>query len=370
MEITISQNKLIKALNVVSKVAGVGINSTTLPILNNILIRAKNNQVVLIATNLEMAVTEYITVSELIEGEMTIPAKLLTEFIGHLPRDTEVKLVKKDNKVVIKAGKYSSILNSMSAEDFPELPEINEENSVIFRVNASELKDVISSVIIACSNNTTRPVLTGVYFNTYNGSLYLSATDGYRLAEKRFINNVQSEVKAIIPATSLQEVLRVLNEEVDEVEILFDEMQVRFRIGDIEITSKLIDGSYLEYRGLIPKETKIQAIIPRDEMQRAVKLAASFARSSGGSINCESRADENILSVSAVANEFGENNTEIEVEVQDNARVTFNSKFLLDVLNVMNSEKIMFGFSEKITPLLVKENGNEDFVYIIMPQHE
>ena len=371
MEILIEQSKLNKALNVVSKVAGGGgLGTPTLPILNNILIRAKDGKVSLTATNLEMSIVEYVDVDEMIEGELTVPAKLLTEFVGNLPRDEKIKITKKENKVVVKAGRYSSTLNSLSSEDFPELPEINEEEAVIFMVRTEELKEAISSVIIACSNNTTRPVLTGVYFNTFNNALYLSATDGYRLAEKRFIIDVKSEIKAIVPAVSLQEVLRSLSDEVDEVEILFDALQVRFRIGDIEITSKLIDGSYLEYRGLIPADTKIKAVIPRSEMQRVTKLAASFARNSGGSINCEAKADENVLSVAAVANEFGENNSEIEVEVEEDAKVTFNSKFLLDVLNVMNTDEILFGFSEKISPLLIRDNKKDDYLYIIMPQHE
>ena len=371
MELEIKQNILNKALNIVSRVAGGGgaLSGPYLPILNNILIRVKDKKVSLTATNLEIAVVEYVEAEKLTEGEITVPAKLLTDFVGNLPKDENVKIIKNENKVVVKAGRYSSTLNTMNSEDFPELPEIDEDKAIKFIMGVEQLKEAIGSVIIACSNNTTRPVLTGVCFNTFQGDLYLVATDGYRLAEKKFIKDIKSELKAVVPANSLQEVLRSLSDDVDEVEILINEAQARFRIGEIEITSKLIDGSYVDYRGLIPKENKINARIERLEMQRVVKLAASFAKTTGGAINCETKADEGVLTVAAVANEMGENNSEIEVDVEESAKITINSKFLLDVLNVLGGDEVLFSFSDKIAPLVIKDAEKDDYVYIVMPQY-
>ena len=235
MEIKILQEKLAKALNTVSRVAAG--SRATLPILSNVLIRVDDNKVTLTTTNLDMAVVSYLPASQSKNGVITVPARLMAEFVGNLPRGEVVEIGANNDKVTIKAGGYTSTINGASAEDFPELPEIDEAKAVKFQMGVEEFKEGLSQVMIAASNDTTRPALTGVYFNTFEGSLYLAATDGYRLAERKFIDKVSSEVMAIVPAVSLQEVLRSLSDDVTEIELLFDETQVRFRLGEIEITS-------------------------------------------------------------------------------------------------------------------------------------
>ena len=254
-----------------------------------------------------------------------------------------------------------------AAEDFPELPEIEDEKVVKFRMGAEEFKEGLAQVMVAASNDTTRPALTGVYFNTADGALYLAATDGYRLAERRFIEKVEAEVMAIVPTSSLQEVVRNLGEDVGEIEIWFDETQVRFRLGDIEVTSKLIDGSFPDYRQLIPKETEINLKVKRDELTRITKLAALFAKEVGGSIICEARAEKNEFLVSSVANELGENTSEIKTEIDTDGKVTLNSRFLLDALNVLDGKEVEFGFSNKLDPVVLRGKGVEKYVHIIMP---
>ncbi len=279
MEIKILQEKLAKALNTVSRVAAG--SRATLPILNNVLIRVDDNKVSLTTTNLDMAVVSYLPASQSKNGVITAPARLMAEFVGNLPHGEVVEIGASADKVTIKAGGYTSTINGTPADDFPELPEIDESKVVKFQMSAEDFKAGLSQVMIAASSDTTRPALTGVYFNTFEGSLYLAATDGYRLAERKFIEKVNSDVMAIVPAASLQEVLRSLSDDVTEIELWFDEAQVRFRLGEIEITSKLIDGSFPDYRQLIPKQTEINLGLKRDELVRITKLAALFAKEVG-----------------------------------------------------------------------------------------
>ena len=251
MEIEAESGKLAKALGVVSRVAAGA--KTTLPILNNVLIRVDDGKVTLSTTNLDMAVVVYLPVSASKNGVMTVPAKLVAEFTSNLPKGETVKMTTEGMKVVMKAGRYSSTLNGTLADDFPELPGIEEEKAVRFKMGVDEFKTGVNEVAVASSNDMTRPALTGVYFNTDKGSLYAAATDGYRLAERKLIEKVESEIRAIVPSSSLAEVLRSVSDGVDEIEILFDETQVRFRLGEVEITSKLIDGSFPYFRQFIPK---------------------------------------------------------------------------------------------------------------------
>ncbi len=369
MEIKIEQDKLAKALNSVSRVAA-GARST-LPILNNVLIRVDNGRMSLTTTNLDMAVVSYLLAKDCQDGVVTVPARLIAEFVSNLPRSEKVEIVAEGAKATIKAGGYKSIINGALADDFPELPGIDEEKAVKFVMGAEDFKAGLSQVMIASSNDTTRPALTGVYFNTFENGLYLAATDGYRLAEKKLVEKVENEVSAIVPSSSLQEVLRNLGDDVDEVEILFDESQVRFRLGDLEVTSKLIDGSFPDYRQLIPKETDIQLELKRDELVRITKLAALFAKEVGGSITCETNVDSGMFQVASVANEFGENSSQIKTEVEADGLVTLNSRFLLDALNAVGGKKIVFGFSARLDPVVLRgkeEGGSGDtYVHIIMP---
>lgn len=365
MEITIIQKRLAKALSIMSRVA---LNSRTgLPILNNVLLRAEGNQLTLTATNLELATVSYLTAKVEKEGTITVPARLMAEFVANLPKDDDVNISTKDGKMTVSAGKYKSTINGIAADDFPELPKIDEKKAVQFRVGVDVLKESINEVSVAASNDMTRPALTGVYFNTFDGALYMAATDGYRLTDKRFIDEVKSEVKAIVPASALQEVLRSISDDVEEVEIMFDETQVRFLIGDVEVMSKLIDGSFPDYRQLIPKNTEIEVEVDRNELLRMVKVAALFARDSGGSVVCETKSAEGVFSVGAVASELGENKTDLKVEVDSDGKVTVNSRFLMDALNVLLVDKIRFGFSGKLTPVVLRGVGSDNYTHLVMP---
>ena len=358
MEITIIQKRLAKALSIMSRVA---LNSRTgLPILNNVLLRAEGNQLTLTATNLELATVSYLTAKVEKEGTITVPARLMAEFVANLPKDDDVNISTKDGKMTVSAGKYKSTINGIAADDFPELPKIDEKKAVQFRVGVDVLKESINEVSVAASNDMTRPALTGVYFNTFDGALYMAATDGYR-------DEVKSEVKAIVPASALQEVLRSISDDVEEVEMMFDETQVRFLIGDVEVMSKLIDGSFPDYRQLIPKNTEIEVEVDRNELLRMVKVAALFARDSGGSVVCETKSAEGVFSVGAVASELGENKTDLKVEVDSDGKVTVNSRFLMDALNVLLVDKIRFGFSGKLTPVVLRGVGSDNYTHLVMP---
>ena len=363
MEIEVTQEKLSKALNNVSRIA---VGKVTLPILNNVLIRVSDKKVSLVTTNLDMAIVDYLPVSSSKDGVITVPAKLLAEFVSNLPRGEKIKITAKDEKITITSGKYKSTINGSPADDFPELPEIDEKKAVVFKLGIDEFKNGISEVAIATSNDLARPALTGIYFNTDDNVLAIAATDGYRLAEKKLVKNVKSEIGVIVPANSLQEVLRSINDEMDEIEISFNEDLVRFRMGEVEIISKLIDGSFPDYRRLIPKDNKIVLELNRDELVRVTKLAALFARSVNGAIVCEAKKP-NSFSVKSVASELGENDSSIEVDVKEEGKINLNSRFLTDALNALDEKDVVFEFSNSISPVLLKNKKSSDYTHIIMP---
>ncbi len=363
MELTVTQENLNRALSAVGRVAS---TKTQLPILSNILLRTDGNRLLVAATNLEIASTQYIGAKIIKPGAITIPARLVSEFISSLPKESiELKVV--NDNLHIKCGKYSSIINGFIADDFPELPTINEKSSIQYSINVDDFKHAVGQTIITTSNDSTRPVLTGVYWNSHEGSLYLAATDGYRLAERCLVET-KSDVSAIIPTQTLQEVLRNITDDQNEIDILFDETQVRFRIGEAEIISRLIDGNFPNYRQLVPKSNETTIIINKSEFIRITKVAGLFARESGGSITLTADKEKSSLSIHSVASQLGENTSEASAKVTSDGQITLNSRYLSEALAVVDGDDVEFGFSGKIAPCVIKStNPKTDYYHIIMP---
>ncbi len=363
MELTVKQENLTRALLAVGKVAN---TKTQLPILSNILLRTDGNRLLIAATNLEIAITQYIGAKIIKPGAITIPARLMTEFISSLPKESvELKVI--NDNLHIKSGTYTSIINGFIADDFPELPTINETSSIQYSIKVEDFKKAVSQTIITASNDSTRPVLTGVYWHSYNGQLYLAATDGYRLSERRLVET-KSDLSVIIPTQTLQEVLRNITDDSNEVDILFDETQVRFRINEAEIISRLIDGNFPDYRQLVPANSETTVTLDKSDFIRITKIAGLFARESGGSVTLSADKAGNTLSIHSIASQLGENTSKASADVTSDGQITLNSRYLSEALSVIDGEKVTFGFSGKIAPCIIKSTEpNTDYYHIIMP---
>lgn len=363
MELTVTQKNLARALSDCARVASA---RAGLPVLGNILLKTDNSGLYIAATNLEIAATVKIGAKVDTPGAITVPAKLITELVSNLPNDN-VTLTTKNHILTAVCGGYTSSVNGIDADEFPELPAIEEKNSVQYAIATEVFKKSVTQTLFACSSDTTRPVLTGVYWHSHDGHLYIVGTDGYRLAEKR-ITTTQSELTAIVPTTALQEVLRSLHDGIEEIEVLFDETQVRFRAGSNEITSRLIEGNYPDYRQLIPKNNPTNTTVPLAECVRMTKLASLFARDTGGSITITTDADTSEFSIKSTASEMGESNAKIVTTVEGGGAVSLNSRYLNDVLSVIDTDTITISYGAKLSPITIKPDTKDtDYQTIIMP---
>ncbi len=360
MKVTLTQENLSKALNIVSRIAS---SRTTLPILNNILIKTEDGKLVLAATNLEVAIIEKIPAKIDRDGIFTAPSKLITEFITNLPK-TNVEIEYNNNKITITAGNYRSVVNTMAADEFPALPE--PKTSTFIKIPTSTFKKAVNGTALVASSDTTRPILTGVYVHTFNNKLYMAATDGYRLAEKE-ISPLDKEVSAIVPASTLNDVVRIITDDTEEVIVNFSDDHISFVVGDATITSRLIDGNFINYRQLIPSKTDVVATLDHGEFVRITKISELFARESAGSITLKVSSDTSTLSIHSITSELGENDSEAEATVKGDGVITLNSKFLLDALNQIDGDNVKFQFSGKLAPALLTTDGDDTYKHIIMP---
>ena len=363
MKLTLTQENFSKALNACGRVAS---SKAGLPVLANILIRTEKNRVIVAATNLEIAVTTTISAKVTEQGQITVPARLISDFVSNLPKET-VEIETKGAHTTITCGGYTSTLNGIVADEFPELPTIDEKKSIHYSVQVGDFKQVAAQTLFATSNDPTRPVLTGVYWHSHEGYLYLVGTDGYRLSERRLIET-SSTLAAVVPATTIQEVLRVTDDSAQTVDVLFDETQVRFRAGDSEVTSRLIDGNYPDYRKLIPATSETVATVATSDLTRTAKIAGLFARQVGGSITMAADQDGKQLAIRSVASEVGENLSTIAGDITGNGSVALNSRYLSDALGAFEADQITLSYSGKLAPILLStQDKDANFTHIIMP---
>ena len=363
MELSVTQENLAKALSNVGRVAS---SKAGLPILSNILLRTDGNRLLVAATNLEIAATNYVGAKVVTPGAITIPAKLVSEFVSSLPKGP-VELKVQDSHLAISTEGYKSVINGVIADEFPELPTIDESSSVQYSINVADFKQAVSQTVITSSSDSTRPVLTGVYWHSFEGYLYLAATDGYRLSERRLVET-KSEVAAIIPTSTLQEVLRTVSDDVTEIDTLFDETQVRFRVGEAEITSRLIDGNFPPYRELIPSSSETSMVLKTAEFVRITKIAGLFARDSGGSVTLTADKESQTLSIHSIASELGENTSKTAAEITTDGQVTLNSRYLSEALAAVDGNEVEFRFSGKLAPCVLTAKAKDvNYKHIIMP---
>lgn len=358
MKLQVTQENLSRALNTVARVAS---NRGTLPILSNVLLKTVNNRLSIAATNLDIAITHYIGSKQTKEGSITVPARLMQDFVSSLPSGI-IELKLEDHKLNITTDKYQSTINGISADDFPVMPAI--EGGQTWTIPGKTLKQGLQQVIVAASNDEARPVLTGVYFHTHNGKLYAVATDSYRLAEKELMK-APGEVSLLIPASSMQDLLRILGDYEEDVEVTHDDQQVLFRAGDVELVARLIEGNYPDYRKLIPDKFTTSATLKRSELINITKVSSLFARESAGSITIN--VEDQQVSIRSIASQLGENTSSATAEVVGEGSITLNSRYLLDGLQVLNGETVTFGFNGKLEPSLLRDPKSQDYLHIIMP---
>lgn len=300
-----------------------------------------------------------------------MPARLFSEFVSSLPHGN-IDLAATDATLTVKTPHYESKINGISAEEFPLIPQVKSES--ILSIAAEVFKDALAQVVVAASADESRPVLAGVYLYTEESEFVIVATDSYRLAEKRIeMKGEVNKLNVIVPARTMQELIRLLGESSGDVEIFVDENQVLFRMDDIELVSRLIEGQFPNYQQIVPKSAETSLEIATAEFARIVKVASLFARESAGSVKVEIKTEGQIQIISSDA-EVGGNTSSAECEVSgEDGEISLNARYLADALGVIKTPFVQFSINGKLNPSVlmpVEKAGaeaNGDYLHIVMP---
>jgi len=359
MKLQVTQANLSKALSTVARIAN---SRNPLPILSNVLLKTENNRLSIAATNLDIGITHFIGSKIETEGAITVPARLMQDFVSSLP-DSVLNLELTDNKLHITTDQYQSTINGIVADDFPVMPAIKE--GVTWKSPAADFKKALSQVVFAASADDARPVLNGVYFHSSGTQAVVVATDSYRLAENK-LGKATKPINFLVPASAAQDLLRIISDTDKEVVVTHDDQQVLFHAGDVSLVARLIEGNYPDYRKLIPTKFETIATLARADFLNITKVSSLFARESAGSITVKADKQDGV-SINAIASQLGENTAKAEAKVTGGGEVTLNSRYLIDALNAFSAEEVEFCFNGKLEPVILRSSGEPTYVHLIMP---
>lgn len=375
MNFSCTQENLAQGLSLVAHVAGKNVN---LPILSHVLLQTDGGNLKISATNLEMATSVLVRGRVDEPGEFTVPAKLFQDYIGLLG-EGKVELVVKDELLEIRAEGKSTSIKGMAATEFPLIPKLAKE--VLFRLEAEGLRQAINQVAFAVSSSDSRPELGGVacYFNPAGAKdlLVMASTDSYRLAERQVMlsSGVGTDVekKCIIPARAMQEVSRVLSGYKDEVgmpqfvEWSMTESQLAVSFGNVELVSRLIEGSFPDYKQIIPKQFRTNCRVKRTELMKAIRAASLFSRQGIYDVHFE-MSTEGMLTVSSADTGTGTHVAKLHAVVEgESNKVTLNFKYMNDGLGVMETDVVVLHVIDAMNAVVVKPADKEGFQYVVMP---
>lgn len=328
-------------------------------------------------TNLEVAVNCTVRGKVDAEGEYSVPAKLFLDYVSLLPSG-KVELALTDEGLEVRSGEQETVLKGLAATEFPVLPKIASAGA--YELSLADLKRAISQVAFAVSTSESRPELMGVacFFGgpAGVGKVAFAATDSYRLAERILpVTGNVAEAKYIVPARTFVEVARILGSYKDEMttpehaSLAFTDNQMVMTYGNVDLVSRLIEGSFPDYRPLVPQTQKTEAVVARSELQKAVRAASLFARQGIFDIHISFDPEKGACAVASADQGTGKTKTMLKGEVTGNANsVMLNFRFLQDGLSAMSTDKIRIRQTDAMNPLLiVPDGGDESYLYVVMP---
>jgi DNA polymerase-3 subunit beta len=309
------------------------------------------------------------------EGAITVPARLLAEFIGSLPNDrVDISLSPRTKTLGLKCARFEARISGVDAKDFPPIPKI--EGGITTRVEVDALRQGIGQVVFAAASEDSRPVLTGVDAEFDGDLLTLAAADGFRLAVYKLplISPVSQKTEVIIPARTLAELNRLMADQEEAIEITVNpnKSQALFRLKNIELVSQLVQGTFPQYAQLIPQSYNTRVVVDVAQFLRATKTAAIFASDGGGIVRLMIAPGGELtpgkVTISARSEEIGDDVGEIDAIVEgEEAKIAFNGKYLIDVLGVLREAQVALEITNPSSPGVIRPVGVDNYIHVVMP---
>ena len=374
MKLTCLQENLAKGISIVGRAVS---TRAVLPVLSNILLATEEGRLKLAATDLSTSITCWIGAKVEEDGEITIPARLLADFVSSLPSaQIQMELVTRTKSLHLGCAQFEADIHGIDAQDFPLIPSDVDDHKIT--ILPSVLRQMIEQVTLAAAPaDEGRLVLTGTLAEFRESELTMVAADGFRLSKRKaqLGEAVPEPLDVIIPARALRELARVSVEEEEPVEIIVtpNRNQVLFRLSNIEIISQLIEGKFPDYNQIIPTSYGTRVVINTHDLMRAVRISVLFSRDVANIVRLEiiPGPDEGAgRLIVASAAEVGQNVAELDATVEgEQMEIAFNGRYMIDMLNVIGTEQVILEATNPSRPGILKPVGDDNLIYVIMPMH-
>ncbi len=363
MKIYCDKNTLNEKISIVQKAIS---NRTTQVSLQGILIKAYDEKITMIGSDLDLTIETEFSCEIEEEGTILVESKLFGDIIRKLPNE-KIKIEDKDNLIHITCRKSTFNLICLNKDDYPTLTPISSDDNI--KICECILKDLIKSTIFSVAQEETRPILTGVLFDFTENNLNLVAIDGYRLALRT--ENIKSNfsVKEVIPGKTLSELNKILTDCEELVEMSFDKNHILFKTNNTKISSRLLEGEFIEYNNIIPTEFETIFSINKNDIQECIERASLVTRDGDSNTSLVIlNIKNNLLEISS-RSKLGNFREEILIKsIKNNdLRIAFNSKYLLDIFKVIDSEDVIVNCNTAVTPCIIKGQNNEASIYLVLP---
>lgn len=361
MKFTCHKHKLQEGILVTQKAIT---GKTTMPILEGIYIKAENEGLTLIGSDVDISIETVVEADVQKTGVVVIDSKIFGEIIKKLP-DSDITIeVVENNTIQITCEKSVFNVVYMNADEYPELPSIDKDNNI--KIKQDILKNMIKSTSFAIAQDETRPILQGVLVEIKDKNINLVALDGYRLAIKsEFIEN-NIDVEVVIPGKTLNEVYRILEDNDSTIDITFTNNHILFNLNKTKIISRLLEGKFVNYKSLLPEEFKILVTVKRQELQNSIERASLMAKEGNSSLIRLSIQDDTLILTSN--SQLGNVREEVEINLQgESIEIAFNARYLLDVLKRMEEEEISLQLTSSVSPCIIKNQNTESYKYLVLP---
>ncbi len=371
MKVTCLQENLARGLGIVGRAVAL---RSTLPITSNVLISTEHGRIKLAATNLDIALSCWIGGQIEEEGAITVPSRLLTDFVNSLPAEKiSMTLSPRSKQVKLVCARNEATIGGMDADDFPPIPAVEGDT---LEIDAKMLREAITQVVFCAATDDSRPILTGVDIVVEGDTLTLAAADGFRLAVRtlKLKKKVAERQEVIVPSKALSELNRLLQDQEDPIQVTFNpnKTQVLFKLKDVELVAQLIQGTFPDYSRLIPKEWGSRAVVEVRDFLQETKIASIFARDGSGIVRITFQNGEDgspgQMTVAARAEEIGDNTGALDAAVEgEPAKIAFNGKYLQEVLQVLDGGRLSLETTSPKQPGVIRPIDNDNYVHVVMP---
>ncbi len=367
MKIEVPHERLLKAVSLAEKVSG---KNLTLPVLNCLFLLVKGGILIIKSTNLDIGVEIKIPVKVFSEGEVAVSGSVLQHTLSSIYEGKTVSLSIKDGNLLVSTTNSKTLIKAQPHEDFPTIP--HPQDAQVFKIDPHVFIDGIKSVWYSASLLSIKPELSSVYIYQYDKKIYFVSTDSFRLAEKYIPikNSIPEFDPILIPFKNVPEIIRILENSDEEVEVAMTQNQISFSYDSVYITSRLIDGTFPDYKQIIPKDIKTEVVVLKQDVVSVLKKTTIFS-DTFNQLRFNTQVAQKRFTISSKNTDIGETVDIVHAAISgESLEISFNHKYLTDCFQAIHSDSVSFSFGGLSKPLVIRGVSDTSFLYLVMPMNK